>query len=463
MARWVGHHLSIQFQKVHMTVSYKSGVSVLMGALLATLAACGGGGGGGDAPATPAPTPTTPVATTPDAIALEASDSFTFAGYLFGDGSGTWSGGDGGDGGSGDGGGAGGDGEFIKVNMKFPFKGQPTGTLTWKVLRSKFGITGNTGTLSIEKDTSGNGGYKITAVNGSAAAVRATQGNFFVSSSGQLSGTFPLPIGAGGSVKDVLFNGVRFADAKSSATDFSEFAGQYAFAVISNTVGTGANSTTGIGVAQLNADGTGRICDNTFTFSATCTNGLDIVATYNDTSSRNLIRFKAAPTQSQPLASGNGNVLDALVVVRHFGTADGVSMTGDFVTTGNGDPGTTGAFYGSRIRATPVNLAAQVGAFTFTGRIINFGSISLKVASNFVGADLKGGSESSKGVCANSSSTSFVGPVNGVTTVVGGGIATTRYSIVMDVDMAVHVNPGTSLGFLRRFSTDPAQSPCQPS
>jgi hypothetical protein len=459
------NHLSIQFQKVHMTVSYKGGVSVLMAALLATLAACGGGGGGGDAPAAPpaAPTPTTPVATTPDAIALEATDSFTFAGYLFGDGSGTWSGGDGGDGGSGDGGGAGGDGEFIKVNMKFPFKGQATGTLTWKVLRSQYGITGNTGTLTIEKDAATNGGYKITAVNGSTASVRATQSNFFVSKSGQLSGSFPLPIGAGGSVKDVLFNGVRFADAKSTATDMSEFAGQYAYGSVSKKL---ASSFTSVenGVFKLNADGTGRVCGGTLTHSATCADGMDVVASFIDPAVRNVIRIKQAPTQSTPFSGGTtSNVLDMLAVMRKFGTNGGVSLTGDVVNTISGNPATagtyTGATYASRIGAAPLDPNALIGAWNIVDRnTANSVTSFARTAIANVGGVVKTRDFEIPGGCQSTQTVLTPGPVNG--TFSGGGGAFT--GILLDEDSAVGVE-GQNIVFIRRYSTNPTVvTGCQP-
>lgn len=455
-----------------MKVSYKSGVSALMGAVLATLAACGGGGGGGDAPATtPAPTPVTP---TPTAVALDAVDAFLFTGSLMGNGAGLWSGDGGGDGGSGDGGGAGGDGEFIKVNMKFPFAGQPTGTLTWKVLRSQYGITGNTGTLSLEKDVATNGGYKITAVNGSAAAVRATQGNFFVSSSGQLSGTFPLPIGAGGSVKDVLFSGVRFLDAKSAATDFSEFAGQYAYASLSSKVGANSSSVE-YGVSKLNADGTGRYCPQTFTYSATCQDGLDVVATFIDPTVRNVIRFTEAPTQATPLGGGiTSNVLDMLVVMRKFN--GGVSMSGDLVNTlGGNSPEAgkyTGALYASRIGAAPLTLASMVGAWNGAGRdITNSVSSSNQVAINFVKGDLKITGSASGGGCQASSSTITPSSLNGVlnvsVNVLDNDPAAVKLMIPVDVDLAVFIvtksNRNNFFGMARRYSTDPTKAPCQPS
>jgi hypothetical protein len=471
----VGHHLAIQFKKVHMTASYKCSVSVLMGVVLATLAACGGGssGGAGDVTATPAPAPApTPTPTTPDAIALEATDGFLFTGSLLGDGAGAWSGGDGGDGGSGDGGGGAGDGEFVKVSMKFPFTGQPTGTLTWKVLRSQYGITGNTGTLSIEKDVATKGGYKITAFNGNAAAVRATQSNFFVSSSGQLSGTLPLPIGAGGAVKDALFSGIRFLDAKSKATDMSEVAGLYAAAAINAEVGTGAKPAVGFQIFKLNANGTGRACSyQTGTYSDTCTDGLDFVATFVDAANRHVIRFKEATTQSQPIAAGRATSIDMLAVVRKFGT-DGASFTGDVVTSAAGRVSRTGAFYASRIGATPRSLASMVGAWNYTGRDLNSSvSSSTQVAINFVNGDLKVTGSASGGGCQASASTITPSPLNVVlnvsVNVLDNDPQATKVMIPMDTDLAVFIttnsNRNNSVGMLRRYSTDPTKAPCQPS
>ena len=432
--------------------------SALVVALVSGLTAWGGGGSGTAATAPAAPvTPTVPTTT---ALALALNDTFT--GVLQGSGTGLWSGDIGADGGSADGGGAAGDGEFVKVSMKFPSAASANGTLTWTVLRSQFGIANSTGTLNIQRDTTGKGGYKVVGVNGVATAVRATQGNFFVSTSGQLTGTLPLAVGAGGAVKDSLFNGVRFNDAKSTSTDMSEFAGQYAFGILAANAGTGAFPDVSGGIFNLNANGTGRICEG-FVYSATCANGLDIVATFDDPASRNLIRIVAATTQSQPIASTATNSINGLFVPRKFGTS-GVSMTGDILFSGAAVPNRTGGVYASRVGSSAINAASLVGAYSSTSRnILTNSSTSNLAAVNLIGGVLKAGSQASPTTCGSSSSTLTPGPLNSVITITGGGSTASRYLVQLDADLAVFVAPGEELGLLRRYSTNPLAAPCQPT
>ncbi len=430
--------------------------SALVVALVSGLTACGGGGSG-TATAPAATTPTPPAST---ALALGLADTFT--GTLLGGGTGLWSGDVGADGGSADGGGAAGDGEFVKVSMKFPSATSAAGTLTWTVLRSQFGIANSTGTLNIQRDTTGVGGYKVVGVNGVATAVRATQGNFFVSTSGQLNGTLPLAVGTGGAVKDSIFNGIRFNDAKSTSTDMSEFAGQYGFGILAAAVSTGANPDVSGGIFNLNANGTGRICEG-FVYSATCANGLDIVATFDDPASRNLIRMVAAASQSQPITGGAANGVNGLFVPRKFGTS-GVSMTGDIVFTSASLPNRTGAVYASRVGSSAINAASLVGAWSATSRnILSNSSTSNLAAVNFVGGVLKAGSRATATTCGSSSSTLTPGPLNSVVTITGGGNTSSRYLVQLDADLAVFVAPGEELGLLRRYSTNPLAAPCQPT
>jgi len=428
--------------------------SALVVALVSGLSACGGGGSGTAA--------TTPAPTTPASSSLALGLADTFTGVLLGGGTGLWSGDVGADGGSADGGGAAGDGEFVKVSMKFPSATSSAGTLTWTVLRSQFGITSSTGILNIQRDTSGAGGYKVVGVNGVATAVRATQGNFFVSTSGQLTGTLPLAVGTGGAVKDTLFNGIRFNDAKSTATDMSEFAGQYGFASLTANAGTGAAPEVSGGIFNLNTNGTGRICDG-FVYSATCANGLDFVATFDDPASRNLIRFVSAATQSQPITATAMSGVNGLFVPRKFGTA-GVSMTGDVVLTSASLPSRTGAVYTSRVGSSAISSASMVGAWSFTGRNILTNSSSSNLAAvNLVGGLLKANSRSTATSCGSSSSTLTPGPINSAVTITGGGSSATRYLVQLDADLAVFAAPGEELGLLRRYSTNPLAAPCQPS
>lgn len=431
--------------------------SALVVALVSGLTACGGGGSGTTATT---PAPTTPTVPTTSALALGLND--TFAGVLQGSGTGLWSGDIGADGGSADGGGAAGDGEFVKVSMKFPSSASANGTLTWTVLRSQFGIANSTGTLNIQRDATGVGGYKVVGVNGVATAVRATQGNFFVSTSGQLTGTLPLAVGTGGAVKDTLFNGIRFNDARSTATDMSEFAGQYGFASLTANVTTGAAPSVSGGILNLNANGSGRICDG-FVYSATCANGLDVLATFDDPTSRNLIRIVNAATQSQSISAGAANGVNGLFVPRKFGTS-GVSMTGDVVLTGVGIPNRTGAVYASRVGSAAINPSSLVGAWSITARnILSNSSTSNLAAVNFVGGVLKANSRATATTCDALSSTLTPGPINPAVTITGGGSTAPRYLVQLDADLVVFVAPGEELGLLRRYSSNPLVAPCQPS
>ena len=428
--------------------------SLLCGSMM-IVTACGGGGSSTAAPP--------PVANVP--LALNLSDSFT-AGVLTGDGSGLWSGSSGGDGGAGDGGGAAGDGEFVKVKMRFPYAGQPNGTLTWTVLRSQYGITGSTGNLTIQADASGAGGYKVTAVNGSAAAVSAGQGNFFVSKSGQLSGMLPLPIKGG---QNNLFNGVRFKDGTSSATDMSEIAGTYVWGATGSDLTTGANPDITGGSLKINADGSGRSCSGVFAWSANCTNGLDLLATFDDPASRNLIRVKAAATQSQPIAAGGATAIDMLAVARKFGN-NGVSLTADFVVTRTGTTSRTGAMYASRQGSAPSNPADFTGAWNYTGRSIQnplpTGSAYFAIANVSGVIKANGGLNAATCMPPDKIVTFSAGPVNGVVTGTrpvpfpGEGPS---YAIQLDTDMTAIVTPASELGLARRYSVDPTKAPCQPS
>jgi hypothetical protein len=443
----------------------KKRVSTIIFATVAAglLASCGGGGGGTTA-VTPTPTPTPDPVLTP--IVLNLDDPYAIV--LTGTGEGLWNfesgggGGDGGDGG-GDGGGGGGDGEFIKVRMKFPTVAKPTGSLTWTVLRSQFGINNNTGTLTIVKDPNGQGGYKVTEVNGSAAAVRATQANFFVSTSGQLSGSFPLPIGTAGAVKDSLFSGVRFKDGVSAASDLSEYAGTYLWANIGAPVG-GGGVFIGAGVFRLNADGTGRVCSNTTVWSATCPTGLDLTTKFDDPASRNLLRTVEAKVQSLPIAAGTFTTIDMLSVVRKFGTG-GVAITADLVGAPASGSKETAALYASRIAAAPADPAANVGAWNYTNRTAGpafgqEGSAQFAIAN--VGGVIKARGGQSPTACLPITSTLIAGPVNGALTVKNPGNSD-GYFIQLDVDYGVVVTPNEEIGFVRRYSKDPTKAPCQPN
>lgn len=451
-----------------MAVRFSLGIAAALSAT-SILTACGGGGGGsaGDTNAV-ATTPTT--ASTSPNLALAAVDNFTFTGALAGTGTGLWSGTEGAsDGGDGDGGGAAGDGEFVKLNMKFPFAGSSTGTLKWTVLRSQYGITGKTGSLTITQDRSGAGGYKVTAVDGVAANVRPTQGNFFVSASGQINGTLPLPIGINNRVKDALFNGVRFTDAKNSATDFSLVAGQFRFGAMDAIAGTGGEADVKVGVLNLDAKGRGRICLGSFSYADNCSNGLDIVASFDDPAVRNVIQFVHAPSQS---TASNFTTFNMLAVARKFDSGDGISLTGDFTIADKLSSKTrTGALYASR--STSLTPTSLIGAWNFKGRVVgqDGGDASALIAVAQVGTVVKmrfSNASSATGCSDDPADNNTINSsiATGVLTSVDARVsATPGYLIQLDVDTLVLADPASTveaIGLVRRLSKDPTKAPCQP-
>lgn len=437
------------------------GLRVALALSVCTLAACGGGGGGGSSASAPPPTQTP----APAPIALNIDDPFTTP--LTGDGSGLWAfdgggGGDGGDGG-GDGGGGGGDGEFVKVKLRLPSVTKPTGTIVWTVLRSQFGINNNTGTLTIQKDLSGNGGYKVTQVNGSASAVRQGQSNFFISATGQITGTLPLPLGTGGAVIDSMFSGIRFKDATTAANDLSEYAGNYVFAVYDADVGTGAGQDIGIISLKINADGTGRVCTETYLWSATCP-GLDIIARYDDPTTKYVIRIVESAQQSISIPSNAVSVADIIFVARKNGTT-GVSMTGDGVYSRVVGGKRTGIFYGARASAAPAALSSLVGAWSYTNRTVGAnpsatGTAFFAITSSGGVTKARGGTSATN--CLPFTRTLTAGSVNGMVTTSAAGQDTTQL-ILLDSDLAVNVSLGAEIGLVRRYSSDPLKAPCQPA
>ena len=409
---------------------------------LAALTACGGGGGSG-------PTASSP----PDPTPAPSPTSVTLAG----DGNGLWSGDAGGDAGGGDGAGAAGDGEFVKVSITFPNAVTSTGTLTWTVVRSQYGLTGTTGTLSIQKDKSGQGGYKVVAVNG-VPSVSSSQANFYVATNGQISGSLPLMINGGR--KDTLFTFAQLLKSTGSSTDFSEYAGQYGFGFIAVDTGTGFNPIVSSGVFQLKADGTGRICDQSFVYSDSCTNGLDVVATYEDPAARNLLRFRQAAKQSHAIANGWATGADVLAVMHKFGSS-GMSFTGDFVTTGP-NANRTGAQFGSRVGSAPLNPTALVGAWNSVIVVPYYGIYTTYFAISNSNGTVRSRYGISPTNCGATTSTLVANPLMNGSLVSYTPGSSDSYVIQLDSDVAAYVVPGEEIGFARRYSTKPTDAPCQP-
>jgi hypothetical protein len=103
---------------------------------------------------------------------------------LIADGNGGLGDGSSGDGtGGADGDGSGGDGEVINLKVNFTsLRG------TWTVVASAYGIQGQTGTFTLQRDNA-NGGYRFLHAGG------VVQNNLRVSRSGYITGSVPLRIG----------------------------------------------------------------------------------------------------------------------------------------------------------------------------------------------------------------------------------------------------------------------------
>lgn len=302
------------------------------------LSACGGGGGGGT---------TTPSVTLVPAgqINLALADGFVSPSGVLGgtEGTGLWDGGGGSSdsGGSADAGGSAGDGEFVKVSIKFPGN-TGNGTLKWTILRSAYGLENTSGpTLDLQPDTSGAGGYKV--VGGG-----TNQSNIFVSKSGQISGSLPLPISSG---PNSVFVGTRFND--STATTLATYAGTYNYVAVSATKGTGTLAQVDSGIVFFANDGKGRICPNqngVLAYSPTCAEGLDIVGKF-DSTANNVLRFVQSPTQATANAITNNNQMDMIAVAKSFSSpslSQGMTFSGDFINYNKTDGYRTGAVYATR-------------------------------------------------------------------------------------------------------------------
>ena len=340
------------------------------------LNACGGGGGGS------ASNSDVSVATTP--IALGLTDTFAFS-AVYG-GGGVWNGSSSiSASGEADGGGGAGDGEFIQVKANFPYSGNPTGTLYWKDLRSQYGIGGTYGTLNIQVDST-NGGYKVISASLNGGAFNppsANQQNIFVSTNGIISGTVPLPIGSG---QDTPFTASRFAD--TPVGGISALAGQYVYGSLYATAGTGANPSVGHGILYINPTGAtatsavGRVCTYpATTYSPTCP-GFDVNIAYNSPPATNVVQITLAPTQS---IATNQVGFSLLAVFKSYGSS-GLSFSGDFATTTNGN---TGIIYGSRIPAVAITPASFVGTYA-TSIISNFNAGNISgLTHNYGAADVQ--------------------------------------------------------------------------
>ena len=450
----------------------KPGYFKLLAALLpaSLLVGCGGGSGSSGSSAAPF---------IPDTSysALTATDTYT--GGFRGDGYGF-----GGDNGSGDAdaGGAAGDGEFITLQGSFP-TGSATSDLTWTVKRSQYGIQDSTGTLTVTRNTSGGGGgYTVTAYSingGTSQSPRAAQSNIFVSETGQITGTLPLPINGG---VDASFTALRFVESQSASSDFSAYAGFYAFAQMAADKGTGLDRGIAAGVVKISADGTGRICP-TQSWAANCTGGADIVLSYEDPANRSLVRFKAAATQTTAIPPGGRNQFDLLAVFRTFDfpggatSTDGLAFTADWLSWDSRDSSVkqrTGIAFGSRIKDVSGNALVSVstdghefvGAWNFVSSPRNgstykgYGRAEL-VSGNLV---LRLDNGTNTGTCTTSRTYSQITTLPGVVMLTNSIDSTdVGYGVLLDSDTFIYVKsedgPDDELGIARRYSATPIVGP----
>jgi len=427
---------------------------------------CGGGssstGGGGTQGATAFDTTPT--------LSLAYADSFT-ATTLRGSGTGSWSGDGSNDSGNSDGAGAAGDGEFVGFQIKFPNATSTTGTITWKVLASQYGIKDQTGTLTITRELTAGGGYKV--VNPSTP----NQANFMVSFSGQISGTFPLTIN--GVQKDVLFNGVRYMDsALVAATDpsqaFAEIAGIYGFAGLAANAGSGSNADTNGGFLQFNADGSARICPNAKTpaeVSSTCTGGGNVTLAFNDPTKRDVIKLTSADLK-----------FNAYALVHKFSSTaspnnTGVSLTIDYNAINSSGIRRTGAIYASRVPSTAIAAAEAIGAWSLMDVHIsnpgNSNATSTKkngfIAIKDIAGTVKVRPSTATSCGATTLTLTQATGINGALQLNAPASSDISYLIMMDQDSGVLLQPfsatfnDTGITLVRRYSTDPTVlSTCQP-
>jgi hypothetical protein len=442
------------------------------------LTACGGSGGGSTtAPVTPNPG-NTPTAVTYNTGFTQPVINDNYTGAFRGNGRGL--GGD--SGGSASSGGGAGDGEFIQLTGGLP-AGTATTTLTWKVLRSQYGQQDSTGTLTVQVDTNTKGGYMVTAVNGNANAVRATQSNIFVSTTGIVTGTLPLNIG--GAVRDTAFTALRFKDATASTTDFSAMAGTYGYGYFTADTGTGANRYADGGWMRVNADGTGRMCDGAVGYSATCANGLDFVSSY-DTVNKSIVHVTQAAVQSQPVSASRYDRLDALLVAKPVAIngVTGYTFSGDVLSWDSRNvalPVRTGIAYASRAydAATPtpgnvVNLsdANIIGSYNIAMNSVDaaqsgyFYASFARVGTVVKGRGSAGNTVANRLTCGINQLVFPAASSNGVLAGAGSNGAFTAFFIYTDVDSFVYIpNDNSGLGVARRMNTDPTITPlanCQP-
>ncbi|MEN9437032.1 MAG: hypothetical protein RIR09_1687, partial [Pseudomonadota bacterium] len=269
--------------------------------------------------------------------------------------------------------------------------------------------------------------------------------------------------------RDVAFTTVRFADAVasgSSTTDFSDYAGIYAFGQMVGDAGTGANKGVSAGAVKINSDGTGRACGSVW--SATCAGGIDIQLAYDDTNARNLVRIRSAAVQSQAIPSNYSNSLDVLAVFRRFdfpgtaaGSNSGLAMTGDWLAWDSrnaASPKRTGIVYASRMTDTSggnvrtLNATDLVGSWSFVSNQVSGASYKGYENVQLVNGAVKDIGGVGDGSCGSSGTVTQNSDYAGIanSTLPNG---TVGFGFPIDSDTFVMVSPDQSLGVARRYSS----------
>lgn len=407
--------------------TFQSLMRAARGALLLcgviAVASCGGGGGGGGS------------------TALQISNSDTFAGVLTSTGDGLWNdAGTGGDSGGADGGGAAGVGEFVDVSIRFPASsGSGTGTMTWRILRSDYGLAGTSGQASIVKDgsvtTAEHGGYKIVGAP-------ANQGNLFVSKTGQISGSIPLTIK--GATVYTSFTALRYKDSLQTVTNV---VGVYSFGILLADPGTGANPDSSYGSFHISTDGTGRICPDV-AYSDACSGGINVTTALDDPSNPRVIKI----TSSAP-----DNIVGYAVARQYNGV---VYMTIDLSLVGTDGKARTGVMYAARSSGT-FDPSSMAGAWSFVGHDLGHGISSFTgrlAVRDFGSGNVQFRPTDVNGACDTTGMLMSSGFQNGVGLAHQPGQANAQV-IPLGEDLAIHVTPtgGSEPGtfaLLRRYSTD---------
>ena len=411
---------------------------VLPVALATLLVSCGGGSG------TAAPTDG------PLSIST-ATDTLTTA--FAGTGGGYWdgAGGDGGGGGGADGGGGAGDGEFVQFHIDF-------GTLkfSWTVLRSEYGIAGQTGSLNLVKDLS-NGGYK-------AIGTGAEQANIFVSKAGQVTGSIPLVVG--GSTVYMTYNAMRYKDA---VTNFNQVAGTYVLVAIIRSVNTGANPETTVGTININNDGTGRFCPESG-YSDTCNNGFPVTVGFDDPANPKLIKVTSSDAHALigygVTRTNDQNVQTAFLDISFTDNSLG-RRTGNVamakLSTINFNPANfTGAWYYAAIDTGSTSRSMGTGQASFNGttyKTLDSGGSTTCNSSN---------PAFDQGTIGNASTYESTFTSAGyLFSAFPGGNPSPAIMIPISTDLLAIARSGTTTpgdhgnyALLRRYNTNPGVAPC---